>query len=806
MKKFFPYAFLSLLYGALVVWVVPKGYVFGSQIDWLSQHVALAETIRTACLSQHTLLPDWIGLGSGANGFQFAYYGFLRPDVLVGCLLPEISMTTIFCGYTLLFGWFSVLLCYRWLRCEGHTPEMSVLCSVLFMTAGAMFQWHRQIMFVNYLPFLLLAFMALRTGRKWVLPLLIFAICTSSFYYAPACLIAIGWYWFRLEGRQCWWHWLANAALGCGMVAMLLLPTAYTLLEYRAGGARTVTLSELLTPDVQLSGLLVSAYGIGVSLVALYAILLGLAERRWRADSLFLLVLAAFPLASFLLNGTLYARPKILMPFLPLVVLCCARVLAMKKLALWPLIVMLPMLYLWRDSGRWFWLALELCLLLIVVLISRLPHEKARVSFLLLLIAPIGLYGATAKTEKWVTQEACFYDDAALTAGVCLDARYHLDSILRPLSDANRLSEKGMRSSMYSSLTNQRYAAFYYDTLLAPIQINNRVALLSANDPFLLQLLGTRYLLTTSDQVPAGYHVIRQQGERVLVENNDVLPMAYATTDVVSQAWFEHLDAYAKLDVLARHTVVSDAQGVDFSAGMAAFEPLLTPVGEWPAGLHVQPCDGGWEIIAEQDATLSFRVDGAPVDRLWLLQCDVENLSSQGVAVTVAGIKNWLSGASAPYPNGNTTFHYKIDATEQLAVTLSSGHYRLTQAQWHSYDLNRFREKSVTPIQWTEGEANVLSGRVCLDQDGVLATTIPLQNGLHLFIDGREAELCVANLAFAGASLAAGEHQIEMVFIPPGKHAGLVLSAFSAGMYALLLTRHILRHRNDSVRESRFSI
>lgn len=795
MKKFSPYAFLSLLYGALVVWVVPKGCVFGSQIDWLSQHVALAETIRTACLSQHTLLPDWIGLGSGANGFQFAYYGFLRPDVLVGCLLPEISMTTIFCGYTLLFGWFSVLLCYRWLRCEGHTPEMSVLCSVLFMTAGAMFQWHRQIMFVNDLPFLLLAFIALRTGRKWALPLLIFAFCTSSFYYAPACLIVLAWYWVRLEGWRFWRKWMGSAILGCGMAAMLLLPTACVLLEHRAGSAGNISWKVLLLPDVHLSGLLVSAYGIGVSLMGLYALLVGLTDRHWRADSLFLLALTAFPLASFLLNGTLYARPKILMPFLPLVVLCCARVLAMKKLALWPLIVMLPMLYLWRDSGRWFWLALELCLLLIVVLISRLPHEKARVSFLLLLIAPIGLYGATAKTEKWVTQEACFYDDAALTAGVCLDARYHLDSILRPLSDANRLSEKGMRSSMYSSLTNQRYAAFYYDTLLAPIQINNRVALLSANDPFLLQLLGTRYLLTTSDQVPAGYHVIRQQGERVLVENNDVLPMAYATTDVVSQAWFEHLDAYAKLDVLARHTVVSDAQGVDFSAGMAAFEPLLTPVGEWPAGLHVQPCDGGWEIIAEQDATLSFRVDGAPVDRLWLLQCDVENLSSQGVAVTVAGIKNWLSGDSAPYPNGNTTFHYKLDARKTLTVTFSGGHYRLTQAQWRSYDLNNFTEKRVLPIQLMAGEANVLSGRVHLDQDGVFATTIPLQNGLHLFVDDQEATLRTVNGTFAGTLLEAGEHEIMIVFIPPGKRIGLALSAFAWALTACFMVRAIFRHR-----------
>lgn len=795
MKKFSPYAFLSLLYGALVVWVVPKGYVFGSQIDWLSQHVALAETIRTACLSQHTLLPDWIGLGSGANGFQFAYYGFLRPDVLVGCLLPEISMTTIFCGYTLLFGWFSVLLCYRWLRCEGHMPEMSVLCSVLFMTAGAMFQWHRQIMFVNYLPFLLLAFMALRTGRKWVLPLLIFAICTSSFYYAPACLIAIGWYWFRLEGRQCWWHWLANAALGCGMVAMLLLPTAYTLLEYRAGGARTVTLSELLTPDVQLSGLLVSAYGIGVSLVALYAILLGLAERRWRADSLFLLVLAAFPLASFLLNGTLYARPKILIPFLPLVILCCARVLSMKKLALWPWLVLLPLLFAWHESARWIWLALEWGMLAIVIVVSRLTDAKARLSFLLLLIAPIGLYGATAKTEKWVTREDCFYSDAALMAGIRFDARYHLDSILHPLSDANRLPEAAVRSSMYSSLTNQRYATFYYDTIQAPIQINNRVALLSANDPFLLRLLGTRYLLTMSDQVPTGYHVIRQQGKRVLVENDAVLPVAYATADIVSQEWFENLDAYAKLDALARHTVVSGVQKVDQSVGMDAFEPILTPIGDLPDGLCIQPCDGGWELIAKRDCTLSFDVNGAPMDRLWLLQCDIENLSSQGVGMTVAGVKNWLSGDSAPYPNGNTTFHYKLDARKTLTVTFSGGHYRITQAQWRSYDLNNFTEKRVLPIQLMAGEANVLSGRVHLDQDGVFATTIPLQNGLHLFVDDQEATLRTVNGTFAGTLLEAGEHEIMIVFIPPGKRIGLALSAFAWALTACFMVRAIFRHR-----------
>ena len=99
-------ASLIVLFIILVSAVIPDGAVYGSNTDWLSQHVTLAETIRTACLEQHTLLPDWIGLGGGSNGYQFAYYGFLRPDLLIGCLLPQIPMVQILIGYML-----SVYLC-----------------------------------------------------------------------------------------------------------------------------------------------------------------------------------------------------------------------------------------------------------------------------------------------------------------------------------------------------------------------------------------------------------------------------------------------------------------------------------------------------------------------------------------------------------------------------------------------------------------------------------------------------------------------------------------------------------------------
>ena len=108
-KLLYPFS-LILIFAALTAAVIPDGSVFGSNTDWLSQHVTLAETIRSACLEQGTLLPSWIDLGGGSNGYQFSYYGFLRPDILLGCLLPEISMLNIVIAYMMLLCLVSLLL------------------------------------------------------------------------------------------------------------------------------------------------------------------------------------------------------------------------------------------------------------------------------------------------------------------------------------------------------------------------------------------------------------------------------------------------------------------------------------------------------------------------------------------------------------------------------------------------------------------------------------------------------------------------------------------------------------------------
>ena len=76
MKKLIYPAALILLFIILTTTILPADAVYGSNTDWLSQHAALAETIRDACVEQHTLLPDWIDLGSEAADISFLIMDF----------------------------------------------------------------------------------------------------------------------------------------------------------------------------------------------------------------------------------------------------------------------------------------------------------------------------------------------------------------------------------------------------------------------------------------------------------------------------------------------------------------------------------------------------------------------------------------------------------------------------------------------------------------------------------------------------------------------------------------------------------
>lgn len=103
-----------------------------------------------------------------------------------------------------------------------------------------------------------------------------------------------------------------------------------------------------------------------------------------------------------------------------------------------------------------------------------------------------------------------------------MDPRYHFDSLAAPLASGNETVTSEMtRSSMYSSVTNSAYSDLYYDILMTPIGINNRVGSgLTADNPFMLRLLGVRYIETEKDHIPFGYTPLCSTAKDTIIAEN----------------------------------------------------------------------------------------------------------------------------------------------------------------------------------------------------------------------------------------------------------------------------------------------
>ena len=856
------------LVAALLFLTLPKGMVYGSNMDWLSQHAALAETIRDACREQQTLLPEVLPLGGGVNGFEFSYYGFLRPDILIGCLLPEIPMYRILIAYMCIGYLASVLLFDFFLRRELKNDAAVCFGSVLFLCAACFFHTHRQVMFINYMPFFLSALLTLQSGcapltlqsgrallteqhRRVALAAVFLALAyCNSFYYSVAMLMAVGWYSYRTEGKKFWRGYLVTAAGSVGLAAVLLLPSFLVILEHKRETAEAFSVPMFLP---KLGFLLYSPYGMGLTLLVLYLLLAGLWKKEYRTDSLFYLLLVSCGLGAWLLNGTLYARGKILAPFVPLFLLHGMRVfLAMWRGEMkWQIYPFIPMAicFLFRiRSGDFIGMSLDFLLVAVFVAVMRaepkttsgtharatLMSRKASVlACLLLLPAPFVSFAAASFGEDYVSGEKLAQIEEAehgsiaetLGALVREQPMYRFDSLYEPLARANRIGEAvlGMgKSAMYSSVTNQAYSDFYYDLMQTPVQINNRIAVLPEENPFLLSFLGVRYLETTREKLPEGYEVIAAEGERLLAENPSVLPVAYAVAggETLPEKTFYGLDESGRLAALMEKTIIEDEGWKKAGNGTASDWQSGAQDAAWnqsePDGQeHMQGAvseivpefsgyekddalslykndDGSLTVKATERAALTLFLKEEIKDEILGIEFTVDSHGAHAVVITINGRKNKLSADGAPYPNENHCFHYQLSEDEngslkKIEILFSEGEYTLSDMKCTAYQKSLLREKRYIPAVGEETKGNeLLSCRVQTEADGYFVTSIPRQRGMKLYIDGKETELLTVNTAFAGARLSAGAHQIRLCLTPPGLYAGCAISVLSViGLLAI---------------------
>lgn len=721
--KFFPYVLLTGLTFFLMLSPLDSGEFFGSEGDWYSQHAGIAENIRQMMLSSHSLVPQYSTAGGGCNMYDYAYYGLLRPDIIFSCLIPKVPMKYIIAVYALLGSAVSVNLCYYWLCSRRQGQFSAFTASVLFISSTAFYHAHHQIVFINYMPFLIIALIGIdrlvEKGKSGWMFFGIFFIYIHSFFYAFSCL-TVGFIYYvsrigqmRRNGESfphslsrtfpCTFSLTVKAFgivfISAMMGAVLLVPAGLAILSTDKDGGKFVTEPmKLIEP---FAGLLHTPYGCGMTVLTLILIIYCLWLRDYRFPATIVLIFTSVPAVWLALNGFLYPRTKILIPLLPLIAYLCGG-------ALQNLIQELP-------AGK------------------RLS-TAVRTAICLLLILPLSISYSVNRKDDYIRTDDIRQNRFTAEELISFidDTGYRCDFLADSFVNCNMpIGGEVFRTAMYSSVTNNLYGDFFYDTMKNPISLRNRVVLIPNQNPFFNEFMGIRYLVAKEAYLPPNYQVIRKRNGYVLAENSDVRPICYGTSSLISKEDFNQLQFPETLEALVSRTVVNGDTTEKFTSHIRRSKPAPSDISVFQfamSDVRGKEWGNAREGVKE---TVRGKVKG--------------KIPGKDYAVDICGMRNLLSGESAPYPNHNHTFTYIFPAgkgEEALAEIKENGDIDMEKVSVWALDKKYLRQQEITlPVFKERGESGdgrtMFEGSIEMEEDGYFVTSFPYKKGYQVTVDGK---------------------------------------------------------------------
>ena len=337
-KRYIPYLLLTGLTLFFCRMFVGRYGIFGAKVDWLSQHSVLPDYFRQQFYATGKLFPEFAAnLGGGQNIYHFAYYGLYSPLILPSYLLPFVKMSDYIMAVSITGLTASVLLFYYWLKSRKTDTGTAFILSLMFLLAGPMIgQYSGQIMFVDYMPFLCLALIGVdryfEQEKSALFTVSVFLMIMTSFYFSIGGMLALVLYGLHryFEQREecgvtvsdflrdgvCFVRPMFLAVL---MSCFFLVPTALALTGGRSKGQNT-SLAAIFIPQITVERFAYSIYGIGLTTLVITVLLTGLLYRKVYEKVLAYgcVIVLVIPVFAYLLNGGLYIRDKVFIPFLPL--------------------------------------------------------------------------------------------------------------------------------------------------------------------------------------------------------------------------------------------------------------------------------------------------------------------------------------------------------------------------------------------------------------------------------------------------------------------------------------------------------
>ena len=863
-KTYIPYLILAGCAVFFCWWFVGRHGIFGAKVDWFSQHSVLPDYFRQQFYATGKIFPEFaMNLGGGQNVYHFAYYGLYSPVILPSYLLPFVKMEDYIMAVSVTGLVISVMLFYRWIESCKIKKEICFMVSLMFLMAGPVIgQYSGQIMFVDYMPFLCLALMGVdryfEKEKSGLFVLSVFLMIMTSFYFSIGGMLALVLYGMhryfqKKEGDKIRWQTFLEdgMAFGCRMLLAVLMsgcflvPTALALTGRKNQG-HSISLGSLFMPEVQVERFVYSIYGIGLTTLVVTILLTGLLYKKLYEKVLTYgcVIVFVLPVFAYLLNGGLYIRDKVFIPFLPL--LCYLTAIYLEKcrngeltLAAGGIPYLITTGFVYAERNRftkeWIWRALltECIVFMLCFILYYLLHVyKKSVNAWMFLILPsvvclavtMNLYYEN-KPKRYVSEH--MYEkvtrkenEQAVKEVLNGDSGYYrmeqVGNEDENAADLNRIWNIGQNiTSIYSSAYNLEYQMFRQKTFGIEEPFRNTLMQSVSKNLVFSRLMGVRYII--SDFNVPGYTFVKKCGKNEIYRNKDAAPIMYATDKVMPEAEYKKLAYPYNQTSLLEYAVVGENTGSADQNKMTGYEPVtLKAVGkdEEKNRAWLEKTEDGWKVHAKKNRKTIFSIsqitkqqngeDGTTVrpgsvqtetqkDQVLFLRFRVDNQHpDKDVEVMVNGIRNKLSARNHIYYNGNKTFTYAVplkNGADRIFITFGKGKYKLTQVQAYIGSLpERSKELYQPELQIDKKKTgdNHIQGTIRVKNRGWFITSIPYDKHFEIYIDGKRMKIQKVNTAFLGCKIEKGKHEVKLIYHAPGLPAGKILSLIGIAGFLFL--------------------
>ncbi len=817
---------MTVIFCLIIIFILRNGNLYGSILDWNTQHSVIPEYFRSLFYKTLNIFPDFaLNLGSGQNIYNYSYYGLFNPVIIISYFLPFISMKSYIQISSILLVYSSVILFYYFLRRNKINENVSLLSSIVFLTASPLlFHSHRHIMFMNYMPFLILALIGVdkyfEKDNSKLLCISTVLIILMSYYYSIPAIISIVVYgvykYIKLNKKitvksffKDGFRFLIPIMIAILITCVLLVPTFYAILTGRLPNDINISLSDLLVPRINVKYLMYNAYGVGLTSISLLALITLFFDKK--RENRFLLIclssLIIFPIINYLLNGTMYIDAKVLIPFLPLYTLVISYMfdkISSKKIDLRKLVIaslaVLFLIYVGKSSyGNYFYIDFIFSLILIIIA----TKTNTKYLFKVLTIVLLVIYSCAGNSkdtlvsrkdinssenvnqEKLIKKIPKGYDHTTLY-------NLKLENVNNIYGNLNIYSDY-----LYSSTGNANYNLFMFDTFEVPMQSRNRLIISANKDLMYLMFSNNRYFIGDNVDI-TGYKEIDKIGDTKLYENTDVLPFMYVSYNYYNKTDFSKKSFPYNNEILLNNVVVNEKTNNEFKTSIKETFIRQSDI------KYMDPSiiNNGDRITVKKDDSRML-IDIPEVARNKILfvsfNLDPQSCNVGDLLVNINGNTNKLTCREWKYYNGNTTFNYVIsgDTSNKVEVTFSKGIYKIDNLKIYYMDYNDIKDinKKVTKVDIdSKTKGDKIYASVEAEKDGYFVTTLPYDKGFTIKVDNKKIDYEKVNTAYVGFKISKGKHDIVIEYKAPFKTLGLIMSFAGIIVYILFYHKNLIKN------------